>query len=341
MTQVINMKILFIGDMTAGHCANSLVEGFKELGVDMRIVDTSSYMRRQSIGSREWFQRRFAHKPSQEWIELFKLKISEVIFNWKPVIVFCINTIHIPQEILQNISCKIKVHLSYDDVSNGDNLTDDYLKHECGWDVIFTNKIYNVEELETRSTSQIVYFENAYNPKLHRLYKPLANRKFDIGFIGARRIDRNKLPIILGEAHNLNAVVAGPRWRRSYPFGVRGVTLLPEVLNEDYMIVGNDVKVGLCLLNSANRDQITTRSFELPAFGQVIVGQKSMQHEDLLENGKEAFWFDTVPEMVEFSSKLLFDTAKCERVAISGYRRITGGKNTYADRAIMMLHHLK
>ena len=339
MSLLKDLKILFIGDMTVGHCANSLMEGFKEFGFSIKVLSTSKYMHNQSIGSREWFQRRYFKKPSEDWINKFKLQVTEATLNWRPDIVFCINTIHIPQDILHEIKCRLKVHLSFDDVSNSENLTDDYLVNESNWDLIFTNKLYNVTELEARTKSQVIFFENAYNPKIHNLKKSFGIRNFDIGFIGARRNDRRNLPKLFKEANGLATVVAGPRWKRSYPLGVKGVTIMPEKLDHEYTRIGNDIKVGICLLNSANRDQVTTRSFELPALGQLIIGQKSQQHEELLEHGVEAFWFDTVPEMIEFSKIVLHDKFKSENIAMSGYRKITLGKNTYADRAMMMLRY--
>lgn len=335
------IRILFIGDLSIGHCANSLVEGFDGLGIETRTLDTSTYMQRQEIGSPEWFQRKIFKQPSKAWQLEFKCRLHACTSDWKPDIVFCINTIHIPQELIHSIECKMKVHLSFDDISNVENVTLDYLKFEQNWDVIFTNKIYNVKELEVRTQSKIVHFQNAYNPRIHFLNKSFEFREMDFGFIGANRDDRNDLPLQLKKVFPLKAVIAGPRWRRSYPFGVKGVSLLPEVLNKEYTLLGNNIKIGICLLNSANRDQITTRSFELPALGQLIVGQKTLEHEELLEHGKEAFWFDNIEEMIDFSKQLLNNMKVAKKVASAGFMRITTGKNTYADRALSILSVLK
>ena len=169
MIRLSTPKILFIGDLTSGHCAQSLVEGFLPLDIEIRNLDTSTYMRNQSLGSREWFQRKIFKRPSSEWVNEFEHRLNKIISNWKPDILFCINTIHIPQEILLGVKCGLRAHLSYDDVSNPDNLTSDYLEHEFNWDVIFTNKSYNVVELKSRTSSKVSFFANAYNPDIHRL----------------------------------------------------------------------------------------------------------------------------------------------------------------------------
>lgn len=340
MIKVSTQKILFIGDLTLGHCARSLVEGFLPLNLEIRSLDTSTYMRNQSLGSREWVQRKIFKRPSSEWVNEFKNRLYELTSNWKPDILFCINTIHIPQEILLGVKCGLRAHLSYDDVSNADNLTSDYLEYEFNWDVIFTNKSYNVDELKLRTNSKVSYFANAYNPVIHRLTMPLDSRKWDLGFIGARREDRKNLPRVFSSLGSTKSVIAGPRWRRSYPFGIQGVTFLPEVLNTEYTSLGNQIKAGICLLNSSNRDEITTRSFELPALGQLVIGKKTREHESLLENEVEAFWFDSTAEMISFASDILKDPREALRVSLAGNRRITSGKNTYMDRAEVMLKSL-
>lgn len=335
------LKILFIGDFSIGHCANSLVDGFRTLDVDLRTLDTSDYMRKQQIGSKEWFQRKFFEKPSSTWIGQFKQRIYASTDNWYPDVLFCINTIHIPQDILFGIDCRTRAHLSYDDVNNPENLTLDYLSYEKNWDFIFTNKSYNVPEIQSRTKSKVVLFQNAYNPTLHLKNKAFKSRFWDIGFIGANRSDRDKLPRQLQNTSHLKIVVAGPRWKRSYPLGVRGIVFMPEVLNYEYTKLGNNIKAGFCLLNSSNRDDITTRSYELPALGQLVIGKKTKKHEELLENGKEAFWFDTTEEMINFSREILKNKSKSQKVSIAGFKRITQGSNSYRDRANQILTYFK
>ena len=334
------MRILFVGDLTLGHNARSLVDGFRNLGIEARTLDTSSYMRK-SIGSKEWFYHKMFQEPSKNWRDYFVGKIREVTCGWTPDILFCINTIHIPQEYLIRIECKLRVHLSFDDVSNPSNLTNDYLEYEKSWDIIFTNKLFNVDELQKRIEAQIKYFDNAYDEKIHFSTIPFENRKWNVGFIGAHRPDRHELPNLLIAAGVTNPVIAGPRWRRYFPFGSTKVDFLPELLERSYTDVGNQIKMGLCLLNSENRDQITVRSYELPALGQLVVGLETDQHLDLLENGQEAFWLKSLDEVLNFGKELIHREREFAKIALAGTRRIIEGKNTYTDRARLMCVEFK
>lgn len=329
------MRILFVGDLTPGHCALSLVDGFRNLGIEIRTLDTSSYMRK-SIGSKEWFYHKMFQEPSKSWRGNFTERIGEVTSSWTPDVLFCINTIHIPQDYFSRIDCKLRVHLSFDDVSNPSNLTSDYLEFENSWDIIFTNKTFNINELKKRTQSQIVYFDNAYNEKIHFSTIPFANRKWGVGFIGAHRPDRHELPNLLLSTGVTNLVIAGPRWRRYFPLGLPEIDFLPELLERKYTDVGNQIKMGLCLLNSENRDRITSRSYELPALGQLVVGLETDQHLELLENGKEAFWFKTHNEVINFGREIQLREREFAQIALAGTQRIVGGKNTYTDRATVM-----
>lgn len=326
------MRILFVGDLTPGHCASSLVDGFCKLGIEIRTLDTSSYMRKR-IGSKDWVYHKIFHEPSESWKSSFTRRIKEVTADWTPNILFCINTIHIPQEYFSSIDCDLRVHLSFDDVSNPSNLTKDYLDHEKSWDIIFTNKIFNIDELNKRTKAKVIYFDNAYNEKIHFSTIPFANRKWNVGFIGAHRPDRHELPSLLLCSGVTNPIIAGPRWRRYYPLGVPGIVFLPELLDGEYTDVGNQIKIGLCLLNSENRDRITTRSYELPALGQLVVGLETDQHLELLENGKEAFWFKSLDDIFNFCREIQSREREFAQIALAGTRRIKSGKNTYFDRA--------
>lgn len=330
-----NLRILFVGDLTTGGNACSLVNGFRNLELNIRTVDTSSY-ERKSIGSKEWFYHKMFQQPSKSWENVFRQRLQEVVSGWIPDVLFCIKTIHIPQAILHSIPCNLRVHLSFDDVSNLSNLTRDYLQFERSWDIIFTSKIFNVPELQKRTKSQIEYFDNAFDEKLHFPSIRFSERKWDVGFVGAHRPDRHNLPNLLIDAGIRRPVIAGPRWRRFYPFGVRGVDLLPELFGNAYTDLGNQIKLGLCLLNSDNRDQITMRSYELPALGQLVVGLETDQHLDLLENQKEAFWFKTLDEILQFGGEFQYRQSEFADIALAGTRRILGGKNTYTDRARTM-----
>lgn len=326
------MRILFVGDLTPGHNACSLVDGFRKLEIEIRTLDTSSYMRKR-IGSKDWFYHKILHEPSESWKSNFTQRIKEVTVEWSPDILFCINTIHIPQEYFSRIDCHLRVHLSFDDISNPSNLTKDYLDYEKSWDIIFTNKIFNIDELNKRTQSKIIYFDNAYDEKIHFSTIPFANRKWDVGFIGAHRHDRHDLPSRLLSCGATNPIIAGPRWRRYFPIGVSGIDFLPELLEGEYTNVGNQIKLGLCLLNSENRDRITVRSYELPALGQLVVGLGTDQHMELLENGKEAFWFKNLDDTFSFCREIQSREKEFAQIAKAGTQRILGGKNTYFDRA--------
>jgi hypothetical protein len=226
--------------------------------------------------------------------------------------------------------------LSFDDVSNPANLTQDYLVYENSWDLIFTNKIFNVEELENRCDAKVKYFENAFDEKIHFSNVPFESRKWDVGFIGAHRPDRHDLPKLLISNELSRSLIAGPRWARYYPFGYKKIDFLPELLERDYTNSGNQIKLGLCLLNSENRDRITVRSYELPALGQLVLGLQTDQHSQLLEDKIEAFWFQTLSELLIFAKELKYREREFARVALAGRRRIVEGNNTYTDRAKLM-----
>jgi spore maturation protein CgeB len=94
------------------------------------------------------------------------------------------------------------------------------------------------------------------------------------------------------------------------------------------------VTANLVLLNSANRDTHTCRTFEVPAAGGLFVGERTEEHETLLDDGTECLLFSDTEEL---NDRLRWCDERpdlARKVAESGHRRIVRGRHRYVDRAI-------
>lgn len=330
-------NVLVVGDMSPGSNSLSLAQGFKEHSGELATVDTSSVTSAR-IGSAAWaYNKAFSEVLPREKHKI-ESSYSEALKRINPDFVLCIKTIALDQSFLLEAAGALVCHLSFDDASNPDNISSAYLTHETEWDIVFTTKRHNITEMNRRGVKSPKFIYGAFDPNIHFSKKEFANRKYEVGFIGAARPDRIDLPPILANLLPNQAVVCGPRWRRKYPLGVHGVVIENARFGENYNLLASDIKAGLLLLNSENRDTHTNRTFEIPAAGQVIFGPSTAEHLDLFENGKEGLFLESfsteaIPEVVEYFA----DSKRLARIAKAGQARLLAGRHTYADRALEIL----
>lgn len=105
-----------------------------------------------------------------------------------------------------------------------------------------------------------------------------------------------------------------------------------EVYADDYARALTGAKIGLGFLRKVCGDQHTTRTFEIPACGSMLLADRTAEHQAFFEEGHEAEFFDGADELVD---KIRFytthDTAR-DRIAAAGRQRSNTSRYAYIHR---------
>jgi spore maturation protein CgeB len=105
-----------------------------------------------------------------------------------------------------------------------------------------------------------------------------------------------------------------------------------EVYDDDYARALSGSRIGLGFLRTTCPDQHTTRTFEIPACGSLLLADRTTEHQEFFNEGKEAEFFGTAEELVD---KVRFycenDSARIA-IAEAGYNRCIKGKYSYLHR---------
>jgi spore maturation protein CgeB len=105
-----------------------------------------------------------------------------------------------------------------------------------------------------------------------------------------------------------------------------------EVYADDYARAVTGSKIGVGFLRRTWPDRHTTRSFEIPACGSLLLADRTDEHLSLFEEGREAEFFDSAEEMVDKASFYGGNASALERVAAGGYQRCQRGGYSYLNR---------
>jgi len=105
-----------------------------------------------------------------------------------------------------------------------------------------------------------------------------------------------------------------------------------EVYADDYARALTGASIGLGFLRTVCDDQHTTRTFEIPACGSMLLADRTDEHRAFFEEGKEAEFFGGPEELLD---KLAFyrghDTARRD-IAAAGLARCVSGRYAYIHR---------
>lgn len=220
---------------------------------------------------------------------------------------------------LRNVCPRAKVvGFAADDMCLRHNQSQQFLNALPYYDWFITTKAHAVAELGALGAANVVVVGNGFDPEV---FRPLPVTPADVerlggdvGFIGTFEAER--------AAHLLALAGAGIRvrvwgdgwgaWQGSHPnLRIEGRPLYFD----DYARACSAFKVNLGFLRKLNRDQQTTRSVEVPACGGFMLAERTSEHLELFEEGREAAFFGTTAELVAKCQRYL--AADAERLAIA------------------------
>lgn len=210
---------------------------------------------------------------------------------------------------------------------------DMYARHNRSWyytrglrfyDAVFTTKVYNLEELKRLGARRTELFLDSFDEIVHH---PLAlseedKRKFgcDVGFVGTFENDRARSMLFLA-VRGVRVVVWGNGWHAWRGRHENLVIKDRPVYGEDYVKTINATKINLGFLRKMNRDEVTSRSMEIPACGAFMIAERTARHREFFEEGKEAVFFGSDEELLALVRHYLADESARRRIAAAGRAR--------------------
>lgn len=229
------------------------------------------------------------------------------------------------------------------------------------FDYVVTAKQYELTEYEA-TCQKVIYMPLGFSLAVHRPYFPINRQQVthfqsDVGFLGGWEPRRERLLDSIVTHTNSRLKIWGYSWdhvrdgrwtpRRAYrmrllsgndDFQIRQNDRLAralqggEVYGDQYAWALSGAKIGVGFLRKVCPDQHTTRTFEIPACGSLLLADRTVEHQDFFVEGVEADFFSSAEELTEKVCFYLNNEKVRARVAYNGYLKCQSAGYSYHSR---------
>jgi hypothetical protein len=349
------VKILFLGEIGDGQTSRMRMNAFARLGHDVRGVNTVEPWMRSGWLNRQ-LQRRIGVGKVVATINRLVVEAAEA---FAPALVWAEKQEFLRRdslEKLRKLGARL-VHFTPDPYFSLAWKRTRVMDEAVGaFDVLVYCKRYEREFYATFG-KPLIYMPLGYCDEVHRPL-PSVERRWQsaVGFLGGWEPRREQLLRATAVA-GLDLKIWGGHWdflrdgrwtlRRHIilkqlagddPFRlhrdeiVAGAWQGREVYGDDYAHALTGAKIGLGLLRKVCPDQHTTRSFEIPACGSMLLADRTDEHRALFEEGEEAEFFDSTEELVDKAQFYCRDETARQRIAKAGLERCIKSNYAYVHR---------
>jgi spore maturation protein CgeB len=348
-------RILYLGEIGAGQTALMRMRAMERLGHEVLGYNTNTPWKNAGWLRRQ-VERRLSHGQVVDEINDAALDCAR---RFQPALVWADKQQFLRRGTLEKIrrlGARL-VHFTPDPYFSlgwkRTRLMDDAIE---AFDILVYCKAYERADYEKLGKS-FVYMPLGYCDEVHR---PLPSDdprwRCDIGFIGGWEPRRERmLHAIAARGAHLSVrgvawdFLADGRWtlRRHLvlgqlagkdPFRIHRDPQLAagvqggDVYADDYARALTGAKIGLGFLRTVCDDQHTTRTFEIPACGSMLLADRTDEHQSFFEEGKEADFFGSDEELINKIEFYLANEAARSRIAAAGLERCRTGRYAYIHR---------
>jgi spore maturation protein CgeB len=357
-------KILFLGQIGSGQTSLMRMRAFERLGHTVRGVHTTAPWTRVS-----WLKRQVQRRLQRgSVVDEINHSVLDRAREFRPNLVWAEKQEFIRAETIEELR-KLdarSVHFTPDPYFSLDWKRTRLMDAAMGaFDALVYCKSYEREQFEVFG-KPLVYMPLGYCDEVHRpLPSDDARWRCAVGFLGGWEPRRERLLHAVAAA-GVDVKIWGGYWDflRDGKWTLRQHIILRqlaggdsfrfhsdellarahqggEVYEDDYARAVTGSQIGLGFLRKVCPDQHTTRSFEIPACGSLLLADRTEEHQEFFEEGKEAEFFASCEELLDKVQFYCSNESARKRVAEWGYKRCVEGGYSYVHRLRIALEALE
>lgn len=349
------MKILFLGEIGSGQTSLMRLRALERLGHELRGVHTIEPWQQVS-----WLRRQVQRRLGRgSVVQEINRRVLEAARAFRPELVWAEKQEYLSLETieaLRTLGARL-VHFTPDPYFSLDWKRTATMDAAIGaFDTLVYCKAYERGDYEALG-KQLIYMPLGYCDEVHRpLPSDDPHWSCAVGFLGGWEPRRERMLHAVAEA-GVEVKIWGGAWdflhdgrwtlRRRLVLGqlagddplrihrdpiVAAAHQGGEVYADDYARALTGARIGLGFLRKVCEDQHTTRTFEIPACGSMLIADRTDEHLEFFEEGKEAEFFASQEELVDKVRFFSSNEAARSAIAAAGLLRCETGRYAYIHR---------
>ena len=320
------LRILLATEIWFGASGAGLAHGFRSLGHDVIEITPDDYLIKPNSKISSVLMRATINVSAK----IFKNAIINAIKKHNPDVLFTAKGNFIDHEVIDFANSRGICTINYypDNNFTHNKITKEILQK---YSIFITTKSYHEDNIFPGSSKKIHFVSHGYSTLVHRYREQSRsdeNFSHDIGYIGSP--NEYKLRWMLSVAEHFpdkRILLGGNRWEKL----VKGTIL--ERAHSPGPLVGDLLARAIerCRINIAVHfgpvgregwaDQVSTRTFEIPACGGFMLHIDNEEVRGLYEPGKEIDVFSTPEELNQKIAYYLDHPEERMRIADAGHKR--------------------
>lgn len=323
------MRILYFGTLGWGGTSLQRCEALRRVA-HVYAVDTRRFVPEVGWGRRPWHS--LAHRLG--WGPLVTRVSGELVREarrFEPDWVWVDQGLLVSRAAIEEVrsGCRARVaHYTPDSLASPGFSNRCFREAVGAYDLCITTKPNEPSRYLALGAKQVRFSQQGYDPGIHRpiALSSEARARFaaDVAFVGEHNAARARSLATLARSEVCTLAIYGRRWERGATGTVLRRLQRGWVYGDDYARALSAARIGLGFLNHDVGDVYTTRSFEIPACGTLLLAERTDAHRELFSEDHEAVFFGSDEELLDKVRFYLLHDAARASIAAQGHRRVAG-----------------
>ncbi len=336
------MKVMVAGEWRRNIYQEALAAGFATLGCTVIPFKTLDYAASE-IQNR--IERKLMFGPK---MNALNRNLRDAVQRDRPEALFLYRCVDIYPETLRELKKSIPelVIASY----NNDNPFDDgrafiqwrlYFRYIRNCDINYMFRIGNVEQAQAHGVPNpqllLPYFVQGFHRPL--CPEPMMSPS-EVVFVGHYEPDGRREYVEHLLANGVPLKIYGNRWDEVPRSSLIRRQKIDMIWGEESVRIIAGAKMALVFLSGRNHDQYTTRCFEIPACGSLMLAPRTAELQSLFQEGKEAIFYSSPDELLNHVRNFAENESARKAIAERGYRRCLHSQHSNIARARQVLRDI-